>query len=156
MLQESVEIPAIPVQSPVQAESRVKPHHFSNPEAARQAAYKAIEARKRNRAARLKQIEAATAILTVAAPSIVAPDEFISKKLARVRKQIEQIDNKLESSDDPKEMKMCADALARLYEVESYLSGRPKPGSRRPGRERTTRETRSASPLDLSSSNPTE
>ena len=113
-------------------------------ENAAEMAHRAAIARKRNFEA--EQLRRAHRMLEAA--SIKSNDEFIAAKLTRVRAQIALLDDKLESSKDPKDMKMCADALARLYEVESYLSGRPKPGSRRPGREKPMRQTTIQGPLD--------
>lgn len=121
-----------------------KPQLFT-PENAAEMARRSALARQRNKAA--KELRRATALVQAAA--IKDSDEYVQAKLIRVRAQIAMLDEMLESAPDAREAKASADALARLYEIESYLSGRPKPGSRRPGREKPVRQLGAiAGPLD--------
>lgn len=142
MLQESV----IEVASPSKGQ-------FKDKEKAREAARRSVEVRRAK--AEQKRLD------TLAAPPTDLPpveetDGFTTERIARVRRQLRMIDSLIDHERDPQRLDRLASAQLRLSEQERVLSGRPLPGSRRPGRERTTRETRSASPLDLSSSNPTE
>jgi len=69
---------------------------------------------------------------------------FVAKRLARVRKQLDRIDGMIEKETDPMKLDRLASAQARLAEQERLLSGRPLPGSRKPGKDRRT-----VSPHDL-------
>lgn len=60
------------------------------------------------------------------------PDEFIARRLARVRKQLRRIDDLLDTETDPAKLDKLASASSRLAEQERVLSDRPLPGSRRP------------------------
>ena len=57
---------------------------------------------------------------------------FTSRRLTRVREQLERLDRMAAKEDDPKRIKELADATTRLSEQERILDGRPMPGSRRP------------------------
>jgi hypothetical protein len=59
-------------------------------------------------------------------------DEFIAKRLARVRKQLDRLDGMIEKETDPMKLDRLASAQARLAEQERILAGRPMPGSFRP------------------------
>ena len=59
-------------------------------------------------------------------------DEFTAKRLIRVRKQLERLDDMLEAEQDTKRIKELSDATTRLAEQERQLSGRPLPGTLRP------------------------
>lgn len=61
-----------------------------------------------------------------------ASDEFITKRLARVRKQLDRLDGMIEKEIDPMKLDRLASAQARLSEQERILAGRPMPGSFRP------------------------
>ena len=65
-------------------------------------------------------------------PPVQPTDEFIARKLARVRTQIERVEDLLTKAVEPQAVDRFAAALARLYEIERNLAGRPLPGSRRP------------------------
>lgn len=88
-------------------------------------------ARKANEAKRAKQ---AALLANPPAPASdpAKPDPYLSAKLGRVRKQIEAVDKLIESASDPQAVDRFAAALARLYEIERQLAGRPLPGSLRP------------------------
>ena len=93
-------------------------------------------------AARRQQAIAATNPEPVVIPQQIAPpaDNFITRKLARVREQIERVEALLDDADEPQAVDRFCNALTRLYELERILSGRPLPGSRRPAQERAPRE----------------
>jgi len=78
-----------------------------------------------------------------APPAIVAekPDDYHSRRLSRVRAQLDSLDSRLEDEfqrprPDAKTIKAIVEAQMRLSEQERILAGRPMPGSRRPGNER--------------------
>jgi hypothetical protein len=70
-----------------------------------------------------------------------AGDAYVARRLARVRAQLDAVDKEIEDSisGDSKRLKELTDAQSRLAEQERLLSGRPLPGSRRPGPERNDR-----------------
>jgi hypothetical protein len=68
-------------------------------------------------------------------PVRIAQDDFTQRKLARVRVQIERVEDLLTAATEPQAVDRYAAALARLYEIERILAGRPLPGSRRPAAE---------------------
>jgi hypothetical protein len=68
-------------------------------------------------------------------PVRIAQDDFTQRKLARVRVQIERVEDLLTAATEPQAVDRYAAALARLYEIERVLAGRPLPGSRRPSAE---------------------
>jgi hypothetical protein len=71
-------------------------------------------------------------------------DQFVTKRLARVRKQLDRIDGLIEKETDPMKLDRLASAQARIAEQERLLAGRPLPGSRKPGKDHRT-----VSPHDL-------
>ena len=116
-----------------------------NAETARAAAilgHAARRARKaRNEAAR--QIAAA---LIIEAPPVIpeAPPAFdyVGRRLARVRAQLDKLDELIagemtSARPDPARLDRYASAQARLATQEQQLAGRPLPGSRRPGKDRS-------------------
>ena len=86
-------------------------------------------------------------------PAIAIPhDDFVNRKVLRVRAQIERVSQLLDKSDEPQAVDRFANALTRLYELERVLAGRPLPGSRRPAQDRAPRAEAgawSAEPLDV-------
>lgn len=104
------------------------PRHLWTPEAAKAASILASEARTRNATLRKHGI-------TEVAPD---PDLYVTRQLARTRKQIDVLNDMLEGGElDPKNLKAIADAKARLYEIEAALANRPKPGQLRPTAQRS-------------------
>jgi hypothetical protein len=110
-------------------------------------------------ARRQRQLERNIALVKAQAEEIAAkegkpelpaesPDKYTQDRIARTRRHIQGIDRQLEASDDPKEIKSLCDALARLEEIERILSGRPLPGSRRPGRDKPTKSTPASGPIE--------
>lgn len=66
----------------------------------------------------------------------LAPDAgYLSKRLSRVREQIENVSDMLDKERDPQKLDRLAATLERLSDLERCLDNRPLPGSRRPGRE---------------------
>ena len=59
-------------------------------------------------------------------------DTFTTRKLARVREQIDSVEALLDKAVEPQAVDRFANALTRLYDLERILAGRPLPGSRRP------------------------
>ena len=60
------------------------------------------------------------------------PDDFTTRKLARIRGQIDAVESLLDGATEPQAVDRFANALTRLYDLERVLAGRPLPGSRRP------------------------
>ena len=76
------------------------------------------------------------------APTTPPPDaNNLTRKLARLELQIERIDGMLESETNPDALNKLATAKTRLSEQWRIFSGIPLPGSQRPARERTKRES---------------
>jgi hypothetical protein len=71
--------------------------------------------------------------------TIVEVESFTSRRLTRVRDQLERLDRMAAEEDDPKRIKELADATTRLSEQERILDGRPMPGSRRPPTDKAQR-----------------
>ena len=86
--------------------------------------------RRRERAA--KRAEAAE---TVQEPEQQA--DYIAARLARVCAQLDRIDGMMMKESDPQKLDRLAAAQARLSDQEFKLAGRPYPGNRRPGKERS-------------------
>lgn len=63
-------------------------------------------------------------------------DDYTSESLACVREIMREKLAQLRLATDPSEIDRLARAVRSLDEVEQGMSGRPKPGSRRPGKER--------------------
>ncbi|HWN97491.1 MAG TPA: hypothetical protein VNT99_20850 [Methylomirabilota bacterium] len=77
------------------------------------------------------------------------PDEICkSQRLARVRKQLEKIDDMIEKERDPQKLDRLASVQARLSVQEFALAGRPMPGSRRPGRDKSKPVTQGIEPTE--------
>jgi len=87
----------------------------------------------------------------------IAFDDFAARKLLRVRGQIEQVEALLDGAKDAQSVDRYAAALMRLYDIEGWLSNRPKPGNRRPREDRAPRGawTVEAKPLGISPAAPT-
>ena len=60
------------------------------------------------------------------------PDDYTSRRLFRVREQVERLSDMLDEETDPQKLDRIACALARVSEIERQLAMRPMPGSRRP------------------------
>lgn len=74
-----------------------------------------------------------------------ASDEYLTKRLVRVRKQLSKLDQLIESELDPQKLDRLASAQSRLSEQERILAGRPLPGSHRP----TRNPKQSSTPTDF-------
>lgn len=75
--------------------------------------------------------------LPTVSPAKPAPvDEYVIKRLIRVRKQLDRIDRMIMAELDPQKIDRLASAQIRLSEQERLLAGRPLPGSRKPSPER--------------------
>jgi hypothetical protein len=84
-----------------------------------------------------RQQSLADATVANALPLADPADNFVSRKLARVRGQMDVIEKLLDKATEPQAVDRFCNALTRLYDVERILAGRPLPGSRRPKDERT-------------------
>jgi hypothetical protein len=104
-----------------------------DPVKARSASIAGVEARRRNRAYRLANPPAIPSNNPVA-PGLppAEPQSFISKRLARVRAQLDRLDALLANATEPKAIKELADATTRLQAQEQQLAGRPGPGTLKP------------------------
>jgi hypothetical protein len=98
---------------------------------ARLNAQRSVEARRRNAAER----EAAAA--QAPEPPLQTPfkdplDQFSTRRLQRVREQLERLDDMISEETDPQKLDKLASAQSRMAEQERLLAGRPLPGSLRP------------------------
>jgi hypothetical protein len=98
---------------------------------AREMAVRSVAARKAAAAERTPS--PATIPLTPGAPP--GTDPYVTERLSRVRGQLDRLDGLMATEKDPQRIDRLASAQYRLAEQERILSGRPLPGSRRPGRE---------------------
>jgi hypothetical protein len=62
----------------------------------------------------------------------VAADDYLNRRILRVRAQLEKLDQMLAAEDNPQAIDRLASAQSRVSEQERILSGRPLPGSQRP------------------------
>ena len=84
-----------------------------------------------------------------AIPSLPRDEDYRLKRLARVRTQLEKLDDMFDQERDPQKLDRLASAQARLAKQEQELAGRPLPGSRRPARERPARPSQTtAQPIE--------
>ena len=83
-----------------------------------------------------RQQNLADATVANALPLADSADNFVSRKLARVRGQMDVIEKLLDKATEPQAVDRFCNALTRLYDVERILAGRPLPGSRRPREDR--------------------
>lgn len=114
-----------------------KPWQF-NAESSRKAAQLAVAAR-REKAERIRNEppQPPTPSAETVKPQPI--DDFTTRRLTRVRDQLERLDKMAAEEDDPKRIKELADATTRLSEQERILDGRPMPGSRRPPTDKAQR-----------------
>ena len=66
-------------------------------------------------------------------PQAPSTDAFVSRRLARVRALLDDIDDQLAKARDPLDRERLARAANVLSEQERILDGRPLPGARKPG-----------------------
>lgn len=64
-----------------------------------------------------------------------AADSYVTRRLLRVRGQLERLGDMLDHEEDPGCIDKLCSAIARLCEQERRLADRPLPGSRRPAKE---------------------
>lgn len=57
---------------------------------------------------------------------------YVAKRLARVRRHLDRLDELMMTETDPQKLDRLASAQARLAEQERILDGPPLPGSLRP------------------------
>jgi hypothetical protein len=110
---------------------------------------KSVEARRARKLADAERILTAKAMIEVASRQIVeaqapAAEDYVARRLARVRAQLDSLDERLAVAIAAKELdgRLLSDiaaAQARLATQEQQLAGRPLPGSRRPGKDRGAR-----------------
>ena len=84
-------------------------------------------------------------IIPLPEPSTTEEDTFHSRRLDRVRRQLDSVDAAIQTEANRKEpdgqrLNWLASAQERLAEQERVLAGRPLPGSRRPGPEKGSRQ----------------
>src|SRR5262249_13188999 len=86
----------------------------------------------------------------VASPPCTAvqgDDEYVLKRLARVRAQLDRIDRMIQSETDPAKLDRLAAASMRLSDQECAVADRPKPCNRKPSPRRAA-QVLPAEPLD--------
>lgn len=82
-----------------------------------------------------------------------SPDDFVARKLERVRLQWDKLDAMLDEALDKVPLDAggvdrIAAAICRVAELERTLANRPLPGSRRPSAERPRRDNGFTPPID--------
>lgn len=70
---------------------------------------------------------------------------YLRKRLARVRSQIEDMNERLDKEEDPQAVQWIVNSIYRLTELERVIAGRPLPGQLKPIAARPVRP--SAEPL---------
>lgn len=113
--------------------SKAAPRHKWTPDEARAAALKGHEARRM----RLIESTATSKSVQEQQPENKPPDDYLLRRLARVRHQLDLIDEAIRTelkSDTPNGQRLnwLCSAQERLSEQERQLAGRPLPGSLRP------------------------
>lgn len=115
----------------------------------RENASKAVAARRRNRQARIDREALLERLLKAESEKLVQAaenppikpdaqdDDYVVRRLQRVRNQIEQVEAMLEGAAVASEVDRLASAIARLSELERLYAGRPLPGSKRPPADRS-------------------
>lgn len=76
------------------------------------------------------------------------PSKYVAARLLRARVQLARLDEMIESEDDPQKLDRLVSAQSRLSEQWRIFAGIPLPGSRRPGKEKTTRPATDTGPID--------
>lgn len=109
---------------------------------AKQMAAKAHTARQRRLVS--GELAGETILQTGQAGPHTAANEYVSRRLARVRAHLGLVDKAFETeatkvTPDGQRLNWLAQAQERLAEQERILDGRPLPGSRRPSAERADR-----------------
>ena len=92
--------------------------------------YAALGQAARRLVSNLKHAEANSQQPTGLSPALL--NDFQSRRLVRVRAQLDRIDYMLITARDSKRIKELTDASTRLSEQERILAGRPLPGTKRP------------------------
>ena len=86
-----------------------------------------------------RQLEAPDVELPPAPPPPPENPDALGLKVHRLELQLARLDNMLDSETDATKLDRLASASARLFDQWRILKNIPKPGSRRPGRERPQR-----------------
>ena len=74
---------------------------------------------------------------------------YVAQRVVQTRAHIEMLDQRLQTTRDPRDIKAIADAIAKLQDTERILSGRPLPGQMKPGKAPVPRPSASAlGPVD--------
>jgi DNA repair ATPase RecN len=69
---------------------------------------------------------------------LLPQDDYIQRRIARVREQIEMLSDMLDQEEDPNKLDRLASAIDRLDEMERKHAGRPLPGSLKPSQPKST------------------
>jgi hypothetical protein len=65
---------------------------------------------------------------------------YVAERIANAREQIEKLTGRARKETDPLNLERLARAMAQWSEQERILSGRPLPGSRKPGEAKPAKE----------------
>ena len=108
-------------------------------ETAKQAAANSAIARQSNRNSELAKLALADEIIAKAAlnsvqANVPAPiqDDFVQRRIARTRTQIERLCRLLDEEEDPQACDRFAAAIGRLSTLEREYAMRPAPGTLKP------------------------
>lgn len=122
----SADPPACADPIPASNQSQNGKRSLFTPEKARAAALKRYE----NERVRLLELEQGMA--AVCQDTAQKPDDYMLRRLTRVRGQLDRLDVMMQTETDPQKLDRLASAQAKLAEQERQLAGRPLPGSLRP------------------------
>lgn len=67
-----------------------------------------------------------------AAENPLPPEQYLQTRIARIRAQLDRLDEMLLDETDPQKLSWLATCTAKLSEQERILAGRPNPGHLRP------------------------
>ncbi len=78
---------------------------------------------------------------------LLPQDDYIQRRIARVREQIEMLSDMLDQEEDPNKLDRLASAIDRLDEMERKHAGRPLPGSLKPSQPRQQQRSATVEPI---------
>ncbi len=123
---------------PYPIEPQRKPGTFTA-ETARLAALKSAQVRQAKASAEPEPF--------LTAPIPAQADDYLAKRLSRVRGQIERLSVLLDEEDEPQKLDRLSAALDRLSKLEFAYSNRPMPGTWKPAPQAKERRTDAESSL---------
>ena len=99
----------------------------------------AVKSRESRRIAKIARDQLLANAIVIAA-KIPEHPTYLTERLARVRLQLDRIDEMMLTENDPSKLDRLASAQMRLAEQERLLCDRPLPGSRKPLAEKASKD----------------